>query len=246
MWEKEKLSKSLQNGVIALIFLMLSVQFVFFVIKAVDVYRRPQKGEENAIVELEKELPLAQDSVKKSYMPKQTVKKIPVKKNQSSRPVEEKVVPSKPENTEIVSSQVSQGRKWKWDDVELNSADSATLTLLPGIGPYYAAKIVEYRERLWGSFVSKEQLMEIRGIDSQVFSSFADRVWVDSSLVRYINLETISQDSLSLHPYVGAYAAKGIERYRRINSEIVISRKGLVENGILSEGQAERLFRYVK
>ena len=37
--------------------------------------------------------------------------------------------------------------------VELNTADTATLKKIPGIGSYYARRIVDYRNRL-GGFVS--------------------------------------------------------------------------------------------
>ena len=50
---------------------------------------------------------------------------------------------------------------WKWDMVELNSADSAALVELPGIGGYYAKQIIRFREKLWGSYANIEQLLEI-------------------------------------------------------------------------------------
>ena len=45
----------------------------------------------------------------------------------------------------------------------LNTADSAALVQLYGVGGYYARKILKYRERLGGSFVSPRQLLEIEG-----------------------------------------------------------------------------------
>ena len=44
--------------------------------------------------------------------------------------------------------------------VELNTADTATLKKIPGIGSYYARRIVDYRNRL-GGFVSVAQLKEM-------------------------------------------------------------------------------------
>ncbi|HJB44538.1 MAG TPA: helix-hairpin-helix domain-containing protein, partial [Candidatus Coprenecus merdipullorum] len=46
---------------------------------------------------------------------------------------------------------------WSWDLVELNSADSAALDALPGIGPYYARQILAYRKRL-GFYADISQL----------------------------------------------------------------------------------------
>ena len=37
MWEKEKISKSLSVGLVALVFIFLSLQFVFFVAKVIQI-----------------------------------------------------------------------------------------------------------------------------------------------------------------------------------------------------------------
>jgi len=47
--------------------------------------------------------------------------------------------------------------------ININTADSETLQKLPGIGPAYAERIIEWRKEN-GKFESKEQLLEIRGI----------------------------------------------------------------------------------
>ncbi len=47
--------------------------------------------------------------------------------------------------------------------ININTADQATLQLLPGIGETYAKRIIEYREQN-GGFKSVNELMKIRGI----------------------------------------------------------------------------------
>jgi len=47
--------------------------------------------------------------------------------------------------------------------ININSASEELLISLPGIGPAYAKRIVEWREKN-GLFTEKEQLLEIRGI----------------------------------------------------------------------------------
>jgi len=135
--------------------------------------------------------------------------------------------------------------RWKWDVVELNSADSAQLDELPGIGGYFARGILRYRERL-GGFVSGQQLMEIRGMDSARFVSFASMVSVDTSLVRWIDLSADGEDTLARHPYIGRMAARGIVRLRNVLGGERITPDLLVRNGIMDSEQAGRLWRYVK
>lgn len=47
--------------------------------------------------------------------------------------------------------------------ININTASNQQLQELPGVGPTYAARIVGWREEN-GSFTSKDQLMEIKGI----------------------------------------------------------------------------------
>ena len=60
--------------------------------------------------------------------------------------------------------------------VDINRADSAALDALPGIGPYFAAKILEYREEL-GGYTSIEQLMDIKYFDREKFDGLSDLIF---------------------------------------------------------------------
>lgn len=54
--------------------------------------------------------------------------------------------------------------------ININTATAEELEELPGIGPAYARRIVEWREEN-GDFTSKEQLLEIRGIGERRLES---------------------------------------------------------------------------
>jgi competence protein ComEA len=97
--------------------------------------------------------------------------------------------------------------------IELNSADSASLLALHGIGPSYAGRIINYRELL-GGFASVEQLMEIRGMDSIRFNQFRGQVTVNAQLVRKIDLNNVTFKELLRHPYFEYYLVKAIFNYK--------------------------------
>jgi DNA uptake protein ComE-like DNA-binding protein len=97
--------------------------------------------------------------------------------------------------------------------IELNSADSARLTELKGIGPSFAMRILRYRGRL-GGFFHKEQLKEIYGIDSLKYADVRDQVSVNPREVKKININAISFDQLRLLPYLTYNQVNAIIQYR--------------------------------
>jgi competence ComEA-like helix-hairpin-helix protein len=93
--------------------------------------------------------------------------------------------------------------------IEINSADSAELTKIYGIGPVFASRIIKYREKL-GGFYFKSQLREVYGIDSIRYTQIEDQVIVDTNLVRFIHINSISLNDLRKCPYLDYYLAKKI------------------------------------
>lgn len=56
--------------------------------------------------------------------------------------------------------------------LDINRADSAAFDALPGIGPWFASKMVAYREKI-GGYTSTEQLMDIDRFDSERFEALS-------------------------------------------------------------------------
>ena len=127
--------------------------------------------------------------------------------------------------------------------IDLNQADSAAFDSLPGIGGWFAAKIIEYRQTL-GGYSFKEQLMDIYRFDQEKFDALSDLVTV-SAPYSY-PLWTLPADSLRRHPYIGDYeTARSIVLYRENNPIDLWTVRHMEEAGILSAKNALKLGRCV-
>ena len=129
--------------------------------------------------------------------------------------------------------------------IELNTADSVALVSLRGIGPWYACKILDYRNRL-GGFVSKDQLMEIEGIDRERFDGFSEAVTVDASLIRHLDLWHSPDSLLARHPYLGSRLARSVVRYRELFDSTRWTLHDLTIEGAIPEENAKKLKKYIE
>jgi competence protein ComEA len=97
--------------------------------------------------------------------------------------------------------------------IEINTADSAKLTRIHGIGPAFAARIVEYRTRL-GGFLQKEQLKEVYGIDDEKYAGIAGQVSVNTARISNIKINEVDFEGLRKFPYLTNKQTNAIIQYR--------------------------------
>lgn len=127
--------------------------------------------------------------------------------------------------------------------IDLNQADSAAFDSLPGIGGWFASKMIEHRTRL-GGYSYKEQLMDIYRFDQEKFDALSDLVTV-SEPYRY-PLWTLPPDSLRLHPYIRNYeTAHAIVLFRQNSDPKAWTVDSLASCGIISREAAAKLSRCV-
>ena len=100
--------------------------------------------------------------------------------------------------------------------LNLNESDTTELKKVPGIGSYFARRIVEYRERL-GGYVSTDQLLEIEHLPDSVRGWF---MVSDTFHVRKLQVNVASLSQLRQHPYMDFYKARAIVEYRQRNGDI--------------------------
>ena len=101
------------------------------------------------------------------------------------------------------------------EHIEINGADTTLLMKIPGIGSYYASRIVRYRERL-GGFASAQQLEEIDGLPESAIAY----IKIDNQQIRKLNLNKLTLNQLKKHPYLNFYQAKEICDYRRLKGPL--------------------------
>lgn len=127
--------------------------------------------------------------------------------------------------------------------VDLNVADSAAFDALPGIGGWFATKMVEHRKAL-GGYSYKEQLMDIYRFDQEKFNGLKDLITVSPENAVPYPLWTLPADSLRAHPYIrNLETAKAIVLYRENTPPDRWTIEALHQAGILSTDSATRLSR---
>lgn len=123
--------------------------------------------------------------------------------------------------------------------VDVNSADTAELKKIPGVGSGIAGNIVRYRERL-GGFYTLNQLEEVKYVTPELLKWFK----LESDSIRKMEINKASLDKLRAHPYLNFYQAKIIIEHRRKRGQIKsLSQLALYEE--FTEKDLNRLSAYV-
>ena len=120
---------------------------------------------------------------------------------------------SKP-GKEFKAFEPKRERKFEPLVVELNSADTTQLQQLYGIGSSFAKRIVKYRELL-GGYTTKEQVLEVYGMDSARYLPIQESLLVDTTYRVRVNINTADFKTLLRHPYLNKNQVKAIVNYRK-------------------------------
>ena len=114
---------------------------------------------------------------------------------------------------EVASYSHSRKRKDNIFITELNSADSAQLVRLKGIGPVFASRIIKYRNLL-GGFYSDCQLLEIYNFPEETFIEIRRYINVDTTVIKKIRINYADFSDLLRHPYLEKADVEKIVRHR--------------------------------
>lgn len=98
--------------------------------------------------------------------------------------------------------------------IDINTADTAELQKIPGIGPYFAMRIVDLRKRKV-MFTSLDELLIINNFPESTLQ------YMKLSMnFPPIHINTMTQKELEHHPLVSYAQAREIERYRKFVGKI--------------------------
>ena len=125
--------------------------------------------------------------------------------------------------------------------VDINTADSATLCSVPGVGQYISSAIIRYRGRL-GGFASVEQTLDIKQVSPELLEWFKVERPKD---IKKININKDSFQKLNSHPYISYEQTRDLLMYRRLYGRIEDEAQ-LLKVNIFSEKDVERLRPYLE
>ena len=128
--------------------------------------------------------------------------------------------------------------------VEINTADSATLVAVDGIGPKSASEIIKYRHLL-GGYHSVEQLSELKCITESNFEKILPKIWCDSFVISKIDINFARSLELERHPYISAQALRRIVKQQQLKGGWTRIEE-MIDDDILSEEEAKRLAPYLR
>ena len=128
--------------------------------------------------------------------------------------------------------------------VEINTADSAALRSVRGIGEKSVTAIMRYRELL-GGFYSVEQLAELDVVTESNYERILTQICCDSCEIQKIDINFAPPSALKGHPYLPPVILRKLLSKRQLKGGWR-STEELVEDNILTRTEAARLAPYLR
>lgn len=127
--------------------------------------------------------------------------------------------------------------------INLNTADTSQFMTIYGVGAFYAKQIIRYREKLGGYFV-KEQLLEVWKMTPETYEIIKERVYINESDVKRININSVTIDQLKIHPYLNWNKANSIIKMRAQKNSFK-NIEEIKESVLIDSETYEKLFPYL-
>ncbi|MDP4210878.1 MAG: helix-hairpin-helix domain-containing protein [Bacteroidota bacterium] len=126
--------------------------------------------------------------------------------------------------------------------IEINTADSAALERLPGIGKILASRIIKYRNKL-GGFYSLDQLNEVYNLKSETIRLIEPFLLADTTKIKKIAINSASFKEVNAHPYLSFEQTRLIFKIR--TRKRFSSLAQLVQASILTDKELANIKPYL-
>ena len=127
--------------------------------------------------------------------------------------------------------------------VEINSADSATLRKVRGIGAKTVVAVMQYRKFL-GGFYKKEQIAELKCVTAENFARISEQIYCDSCKISKIDINFAAASEMEYHPYMTRRAIKLITETRESKGGGSCIEE-MIEDDIFTKEQAQAIAPYL-
>ena len=127
--------------------------------------------------------------------------------------------------------------------IEINSADSATLRQVRGIGEKTVVAVMQYR-KLLGGFARKEQISELKCVTSENFARICEQIYCDSCNISKIDINFAPACDFEHHPYMTRKSLKLILETRESKGGWN-SIEEMIDDDIFTEEQARAIAPYL-
>jgi competence protein ComEA len=138
---------------------------------------------------------------------------------------------------------IKENRTVPIEKLNINKADSLQFLKINGITADLARRIFKYREML-GGYKNMEQLKEVYGISPQSYEHIKDQIFIDSLLIKKLNINNITLIKLKKHPYISDFQAEAILKYRNF-SHGINSINELLNNKIFTKEEFVKIAPYL-
>lgn len=127
--------------------------------------------------------------------------------------------------------------------VDISIANQEELETIPGIGPFFAKKILDHRNNL-GGFVSKSQLLEIWKFDEEKLNEIDEYLVLSKREIRKTNINSAELEELKSHPYITYSVANSIVKMRDTNGKYSDVSE-IKKSKLISEELYQKIVRYI-
>ena len=126
----------------------------------------------------------------------------------------------------------------------INTADTATLQTIKGIGSVLSKRIIDFRDNL-GGYQDADQLYEVYNLDSMVVESLIAKIYIEDEFIpRKLVINKVDVKELAGHPYLSWQQARLIIAYRNQHGDYK-SQQDLLNVYGVERNDVERIDSYL-